>query len=113
MSNGSILISEDIPGDETLTIRALQKGNIDQGTLREDGRVMSNQISFSQWLNKEVRKRGWTQSDLGRAACLNRAVINKLFNGQCQPKHATLQALSCGFDLPIETIYRAAGLLLL
>jgi hypothetical protein len=42
---------------------------------------------------------------------LNRAVINKLLNGKCKPQPTTLIALSRGLKIPIETAYRAAGLL--
>jgi transcriptional regulator with XRE-family HTH domain len=56
-------------------------------------------------------KHGWRQADLARAANMNRAVINKLIWGQCQPRHTTLEAISRAFALPIEVTYRAAGLL--
>ncbi len=58
-----------------------------------------------------MNKRGWSQSDLARAADLNRAVINKLLNGKSHPQPATLEAISRALKIPIETTYRAAGLL--
>ena len=67
--------------------------------------------SFSQWLQTEMNKRGWSQSDCARAANLNRAVINKLLNGRCNPQPATLMAIARAFKIPVETTYRAAGLL--
>jgi transcriptional regulator with XRE-family HTH domain len=66
---------------------------------------------FSQWLQSEMDKRGWSQSDCARAAELNRAVINKLLNGRCKPQPATLIAIARAFKIPVETAYRAAGLL--
>ncbi|HLO15263.1 MAG TPA: helix-turn-helix transcriptional regulator [Anaerolineales bacterium] len=56
-------------------------------------------------------KRGWSQSDCARAADLNRAVINKLLNGKSRPQPFTLVAIARAFKIPIETVYRAAGLL--
>jgi transcriptional regulator with XRE-family HTH domain len=73
--------------------------------------TMSNKIHFSQWLQGEMRKRGWTQAKLGRAASLKKDGISKLINGRCQPEPATLQAISRALDIPVETSYRAAGLL--
>jgi transcriptional regulator with XRE-family HTH domain len=66
---------------------------------------------FSQWLQAEMDKRGWSQSDCARAADLNRAVINKLLNGRCKPQPATLMAIARAFKIPVEIAYRAAGLL--
>jgi transcriptional regulator with XRE-family HTH domain len=66
---------------------------------------------FSAWLQDEMDKRDWSQSDCARAADLNRAVINKLLNGKCKPQPSTLTALARAFKIPVETVYRAAGLL--
>ena len=73
--------------------------------------VVGERISFSEWLQKEMNKRGWSQSDLARAADLNRAVINKLLNGKSHPQPATLEAISRALKIPVESTYRAAGLL--
>jgi transcriptional regulator with XRE-family HTH domain len=72
---------------------------------------VGEKIYFSEWLQAEMNKRGLSQSDLARAADLNRAVINKLLNGKSHPQPATLEAISRALKLPIETTYRAAGLL--
>ncbi len=68
-------------------------------------------INFSEWLQAEMSKRGWSQSDLARFAELNRAVINKLLNGKSNPQPSTLGAIARALKIPIETVYRAAGLL--
>lgn len=73
--------------------------------------TVGERINFSDWLQTEMNKRGWSQSDLARAADLNRAVINKLLNGKSHPQPATLEAISRALKVPIETTYRAAGLL--
>lgn len=68
-------------------------------------------MRFTEWLQVEIDKRGWSQSECARACDLNRAVINKLLNGKCKPKPVTLMAIARGFKIPVETAYRAAGLL--
>jgi transcriptional regulator with XRE-family HTH domain len=68
-------------------------------------------LRFAEWLQSEIDKRGWSQSDCARACELNRAVINKLLNGRCKPQPVTLIAIARGFKIPVETAYRAAGLL--
>jgi transcriptional regulator with XRE-family HTH domain len=68
-------------------------------------------LRFAEWLQSELDKRGWSQSDCARAAGLNRAVINKLLNGKSKPQPRTLLAIARAFKIPIEIPYRAAGLL--
>jgi len=68
-------------------------------------------LRFSEWLQLELDKRGWSQSDCARSANLNRAVINKLLNGKSRPQPSTLAAIARAFKIPIETVYQAAGLL--
>jgi transcriptional regulator with XRE-family HTH domain len=66
---------------------------------------------FNDWLVKEMSRRGWSQSDLARSSELNRAVINKLLNGQTYPRPSTLEAIARAFRVPVEQVYRVAGLL--
>jgi transcriptional regulator with XRE-family HTH domain len=68
-------------------------------------------LRFAEWLQSEIDKRGWSQSDCARAADLNRAVINKLLNRKSKPQPHTLGAIARAFKIPIEITYRAAGLL--
>ena len=66
---------------------------------------------FAEWVQTELDKRHWSQSDLARSAGLSRAVINKLLNGKTYPQPETLQAIARAFKLPIEMAYSIAGLL--
>jgi transcriptional regulator with XRE-family HTH domain len=79
----------------------------------EDDKMFSvgQNTYFSEWLQTEMDKRDWSQSDCARAADLNRAVINKLLNGKCKPQPSTLTAIARAFKIPVEIAYRAAGLL--
>src|SRR5262245_30019873 len=72
---------------------------------------VGNYHRFRDWLLIEMGKRSWSQSDLARSAELNRAVINKLLNGQCTPRPETLEAIAQAFNIPTERIFRVAGLL--
>jgi transcriptional regulator with XRE-family HTH domain len=68
-------------------------------------------LRFSEWLQAEMDRRGWSQSDCARSANLNRAVINKLLNGKSKPQPPTLAAIARALKIPVEIAYRAAGLL--
>ena len=73
--------------------------------------LVGQNMRFSEWLQSEIDRRGWSQSDCARACELNRAVINKLLNRKCKPQPVTLIAIARGFKIPVETVYRVAGLL--
>jgi transcriptional regulator with XRE-family HTH domain len=73
--------------------------------------LVGQSLRFAEWLQAEMDKRGWSQSDCARACELNRAVINKLLNGKSRAQPITLAAIARGFRIPVETAYRAAGLL--
>ncbi len=67
--------------------------------------------NFPDWLRSELDKRDWSQADLAYSAGISRAVVNKLLNRKTYPQPDTLQAIARAFKIPVETIYRAAGLL--
>ena len=67
--------------------------------------------NFPAWLQDQIDKRNWSQSDLARFAGLNRAVINKALNSQSKPAVETLESIARGLKLSPEVVFRAAGLL--
>jgi transcriptional regulator with XRE-family HTH domain len=67
--------------------------------------------NFPDWLQSELDKRRWSQADLAYSAGISRAVVNKLLNRKTYPQPDTLQAIARAFKVPVETVYRAAGLL--
>jgi transcriptional regulator with XRE-family HTH domain len=67
--------------------------------------------NFGFWLQREREKRGLTQAKLAAKAGLNRAVINKIENGQSEPSPETLQAIADALNIPDEVVFRAAGYL--
>jgi len=65
---------------------------------------------FGNWLKLEREKRDLTQADLARLASVNRAVINKIETGT-NPTPETLRSIGKGLKIPLENIFRAAGIL--
>lgn len=72
---------------------------------------VGNHQKFKDWLLEEMDRRGWSQADLARSADLNRSVINKLLNGHSNPRPTTLEAIARACRIPVESVYRIAGLL--
>jgi len=69
-------------------------------------------IDFAEWLIIELNKRGWSQSDLARAAGINRQVISTYINRQRKkPDTDKLKAIAKAFNLPAEVVFDAANVL--
>ena len=67
--------------------------------------------SFRHWLIKERERNGWSQSDLARAAQLERQVIHKTEHGMTRPRLTTFLALSKALGYSPLFLLRKAGLL--
>lgn len=80
--------------------------------LKRDIMSADMDTAFSEWLNEEMNKRGWSQSDLARAAGISRQAVSDYINQKrTTPTPEALTAIAHGLKIPIETAFRAAGLL--
>ena len=68
--------------------------------------------TFSNWLFTQMQDRSWSQSDLARASGLTRQAIGRYLAEKTKtPDEFALQKIAHAFELPTETVYRAAGIL--
>ena len=67
--------------------------------------------TFVAWLTTQMEARGWTQADLARHAKLGRATINRVLTGDRNAGPAVCAGIARAFDMPVEEVYRIAGLL--
>lgn len=73
---------------------------------------MDNEIDFPQWLQSKMDEREWGQSDLAHKARINRQVIWGYLNRKRgKPDEDQLKAIAKALEIPVEEIYRAAGIL--
>ena len=72
---------------------------------------VSNREKFSDWLEAQLHRLGWSQADFSRESGLHRAIISKIILGSSKPTPETLAAIAHGLGLPAEQVFRAAGLL--
>lgn len=73
---------------------------------------MADQLSFTEWLNEEMRKRKMSQAELARKSGLGRSVINKMVNRMIKrPDPSTYVAIAKALDVSPVTVFRIAGIL--
>jgi len=67
--------------------------------------------NIREFLEAELKKRGWKQADLARASNLDSAVVSNIINGRRRMGEETGKAIAHALQLPPEQVFRAAGLL--
>lgn len=67
--------------------------------------------NFSEWLENQLKIRGWTQADLVKASRVTSAQISRILNGTRDPGPDVCNAIARALVIPPETVFRAAGLL--
>ncbi len=68
-------------------------------------------MEFTDYVQSEMKKRGWSQADLARQTGMTTGGVSMLLNQTRKPSPDTLLTLSKAFQIPPESIFRAAGLL--
>ncbi len=74
---------------------------------------MLNYVSMdlSEFIEKEMKKRGLSQADLARLTGLTTGGVSMLLNRTRKPSPETLNALAKAFDFPPDALFRTAGFL--
>lgn len=73
---------------------------------------MVNDISFSDWLNEQMRREKWSQADLARAAGIGPSTVYKMLNSKSKrPDPESCLGIARALDISPVTVFRAAKLL--
>lgn len=76
---------------------------------------MLNCVSMNEdlvnFIEVEMKKRGWSQADLARATGLTTGGVSMLLNQTRKPSPDTLVTLASAFDVPPVMMFEIAGLL--
>ena len=68
--------------------------------------------TFSDWLTVQLKTKNMTPADLARAMKKDNGVVSRILNNPMRiPEPETLQLIAKAINKPIETVYRAAGIL--
>lgn len=71
--------------------------------------ILVTMVSLGLFIEKELSKKGMTQSDLARKSGLDTGWISNLISGVKQLGLISLVKLSIGLNVPTDTILRASG----
>jgi transcriptional regulator with XRE-family HTH domain len=67
--------------------------------------------TFSDWLEEEMNTRSWSRAELARRSGISAPQITRLLNREQNPGRESIEAIANALHLPIETVYRAAGII--
>lgn len=65
--------------------------------------------TFPDWLERQLKLRGWTQAELIRRSGLSRGGLANILAGNRNPSPDTCIQISKALSLPPETVLRVAG----
>jgi len=68
-------------------------------------------MGFAEWLNKELDKRGWSQSEAARRGEISSQMVNAVVNGHANPGPGFCRGVSRAFQVPLDDVFRLAGIL--
>ena len=72
---------------------------------------MEIDTTFGEWLQFELNKRGWSQSDLAVKSKITPAQIGRLIAGTRNPGKESLNAIAKAFDISPVIVFQIAGFL--
>lgn len=68
-------------------------------------------MQFGEWLDHEISRRGWSQSELARRGGVSASAVQQVVTGITRPGPRVCQAVARAFEMPPEEVFRLAGLL--
>jgi transcriptional regulator with XRE-family HTH domain len=66
-------------------------------------------VDFPQWLQQEMKRRGWNQTRLAERSGLTQGGISNLIRGTRKPGLDACRQLAAGLEIPFGDVLRAAG----
>ncbi|HEX2951689.1 MAG TPA: helix-turn-helix transcriptional regulator [Armatimonadota bacterium] len=68
-------------------------------------------LEFIDWLQKEIKHRGWVQTELARRAKISVAQMSRIMTGEQGASAAVCRKIAYVLGLPPEEVMRRAGIL--
>jgi len=68
-------------------------------------------MDFSEWLESELKKRGWSQSQLAHRGRIKPNTVSRVLSRERNPGPEFCRAVARALGLPQEYVFRRAGLI--
>ena len=65
-------------------------------------------MEFSEWLDSQLRKHGWSRSEAARRGNISASMMDKVINGYSKPGVKFIEGIARAFNIPPEEAFRAA-----
>jgi transcriptional regulator with XRE-family HTH domain len=62
--------------------------------------------ALSDWVNKELKKKGWSMRELARRSKIDASTVSKVLSGEDKPGAKFYQGVARAFGYPLESIER-------
>jgi transcriptional regulator with XRE-family HTH domain len=66
---------------------------------------------FSLWIGQELDRRGWSRSEAARRGSISPSAMDKVIGGFANPGIDFCRGVARAFGLPLEEVFRLAGIL--
>ena len=73
--------------------------------------MLDKMDEFVEWVQNLLDTHGLKQADIARNQNITTAAVSKMMNRQARPGFEMCAAIAATFNLPLEEVYRQAGLL--
>ena len=73
--------------------------------------ILSVESIFSEWLNGELDRLGWSMNKLASKAGLSSGTLSNIMSGNRQPGPDFCRSIARALQIPEEEVFRRAGLL--
>ncbi len=73
--------------------------------------MSDRQSQFATWLQQELNRRDWKQSELCRRSGLSSATVSTVLSQQTKPGNTFCKGVACAFGIRDEEVFRHAGIL--
>ena len=65
---------------------------------------------FTEWLNQKIQEKGWSQSETARRGEISASMISLILEEKSKPGIRAAQGIARAFKIPVEEVYRLAGI---
>jgi len=66
-------------------------------------------MSFAEWIDSELARRGWSRSEAARRGSISASMMDKVINGASQPGLVFMKGIARAFGISLVEVLERAG----